>query len=296
LGLYILCVVDPLVWFSSECLQRGMKVFSFQVMVWLLTMSENVQASLQKSGVQFMEPGLILLFQELEEKYMLISKQLTLSLAEELVDHAISGPEKVKNLLNSLCQLFGRPHVGDSILVAVREVYQRRTEKHEKLPCEAQVLANCGTAFISHKGSYLLGDFHVYIAQQFFKEAKCLLPTQVCTKQSNHLDKNIRIANLVPDIRRILLSVNENGQIADLQKAVAAVPFLNTRSSSELKDICSAIKFVLQMTVNGSDPHGLEKVVKTLRTLSMLFEHNKDLSKKCMEWASSASYKDSVTA
>jgi len=245
-----------------------------------------------------MDTDLIVVMQELESKHDCVSHQLVRSLAAELVENAISGPEKVKVLMNSLCQLFGRMDVQLSIREAVQVVYKMRSDKHEKLPCEAQILANCGTAFISHKGSYLLGDHHVYLAQQFFREAKRLLPDQVCSKQSSHLDKNIRIADLVPDIRRILVGVNANSQIGVLERIVAGIPFLNAPASNasvDMKDICSAIKFVLQMTVNGSDPQGLEKVVTTLTTLSQLFASlNLDLSKKCQEWASSASYKERV--
>jgi len=262
-------------------------------------MVDNVKSSVQTTGLQYMDPDVAVVTQELESKHRCVSHQLIESLASELVENAISGPEKVKVLLNSLCQLFGRIDVRDSILDAVKVVYKMRSDKHEKLPCEAQILANCGTAFISHKGSYMLGDFHVYLAQAFFREAKCLLPDQVCTKQSSHLDKNIRIADLVPGIRRILIGVNSTTQDNDLQRIVADIPFLNFNTKDpaavDMKDICSAIKFVLQMTVNGADPQGLEKVVMTLTTLSRLFDTlNKDLSKKCLEWASSASYKERV--
>jgi len=297
--LFILSVVDPLTWFSGECMSRGMKVFGFQVLVWILTMSDNIQKCVHTTGIEYMDMDVRVVMQELESKHKCVTHQLIKSLAGELVENAISGPEKVKVLLNSLCQLFGRSDVHDSILEAVKAVYKMRTDQHEKLPCEAQILANCGTAFISHKGSYMLGDYHVYLAQSFFRDAKRLLPDQVCSKQSSHLDKNIRIADLVPDIRKILLGVNQNSQSTDLQRIVAEIPFLNTPASNpavDMKDICSAIKFVLQMTVNGSDPQGLEKVVMTLRALSRLFDtlENKDLSKKCMEWASSASYKERV--
>lgn len=299
--LFTLSVVDPLTWFSGECMSRGMKVFGFQVLVWVLTMSDNIQMCVHTTGMEYMDLEVSVVLQELESKHKCVSHQLIKSLASELVENAISGPEKVKVLLNSLCQLFGRSDVRDSILEAVKVMYKMRSDKHEKLPCEAQILANCGTAFISHKGSYVLGDFHVYLAQLFFREAKRLLPDQVCSKQSSHLDKNIRIADLVPGIRKVLLGVNANTQLIDLQRIVADIPFLNSNvnkdpAAVDMKDICSAIKFVLQMTVNGSDPQGLEKVVMTLKTLSRLFEtlDNKDLSKKCLEWASSASYKERV--
>jgi hypothetical protein len=300
--LFIACVADPLSWFSNECINRGIKIFAFQVLVWTLTMSENLCQSLLNSGTEYMDECVGVVFVELRAKHKCISNQLVMALAVELVDHAISGPDKIKVLLNSLCQLFGRNDVNDSLLEAVKVVYKMRSEKHEKLPCEAQILANCGTAFISHKASYALGDFHVRLAQKFFQEAKRLLPEQVCTKQSGHLDKNIRIAALVPDVRKVLLQVEADVQLTEaklteLRKMVLEISCFQNPSAAQLKDICSAIKFVLQMTVQGSDPLGLQKVVQTLQALSQLFDflEKKDLSKKCEEWAKTATYKEKVS-
>jgi hypothetical protein len=299
--LFIVSVVEPLSWFASECMGRGIKIFAFQVMVWTLTMIDNLLESLMSSGMEFMDQGIAVAYQELRSKSKCISNQLTMALAVELVEHAISGPDKIKVLLNSLCQLFGRGDVKESILDAVKSVYKMRADSREKLPCEAQILANCGTAFISHKGSYLLGDFHVFLAQMFFREAKRLLPDQVCTKQSGHLDKNIRIAELVPHVRRVLLEIDTETQLSTekltyLGEVVRGIPCFQAPSAAELKDICSAIKFLLQMTVNGNDPQGLQKVVQTLNALSQLFTslENQDLSRKCQEWAKTATYKEKV--
>jgi hypothetical protein len=295
-------VADPFSWFSSECINRGIKIFAFQVLVWTLTMSDNILGSLVNSGMENSNEEIAAAFHELMMKHRCISNQLTMALAVELVDHAISGPDKIKILLNSLCQLFGRADVQESVLEAVKVVYKMRSEKHEKLPCEAQILANCGTAFISHKASYSFGDFHVKLAQKFFCEAKRLLPDQVCSKQSGHLDKNIRIAALVPDVRRVLLKVECEGQLteaklAELRETVLQMECFKNTDAARLKDICSAIKFVLQMTVQGSDPCGLQKVVQTLNALSQLFGslENSVLSTKCQEWAKTATYKEKVS-
>eukprot|EP00475_Leptophrys_vorax_P015383 TRINITY_DN2172_c0_g1_i1.p1 TRINITY_DN2172_c0_g1~~TRINITY_DN2172_c0_g1_i1.p1 ORF type:complete len:378 (+),score=93.67 TRINITY_DN2172_c0_g1_i1:451-1584(+) len=299
LKLFDCAAVDPLHWFALECICRGMKIFAFQILVWILTMSEKMHLRVTTTGLVYMDPAVADAYGKLEQKHKFIVDQLTKALAAELVENAICGPDKVKVLLNSLCQLFGRADVSGSLLEAVRVTYKMKSEKKEKLPCEAQILANCGTAFISHKPSYQLGVFHVLLAQQFFKEAKGLLPQQVCEKQASHLEKNIRIADLVPHVIFVLKEVKSfeemvEPKLVEIRSRIASLQCFKSPNSAQLRDICSAIKFVLQMTVDANDPLGLQKVVNTLNTLSLVFESQKDLSKKCSEWAKSATYKERV--
>jgi len=276
--------LEPMIWLATELFQRDCRPLAVQILEWLLFYVEKLIAGLTTvrcEGVQ----GLV------DQLPLLRSKMLDF-LASDLLDAAVVGPDRVKRCLNSYYQLIARDqHSIADLMAAIQRAYHSR-EDAGALPCEAQLYANLGTGFISHRISYQIGKVHVQLAQVFFEESLALLPAQVCRKQKDHLKKNIRVARLVPSVLDVVHSISiprrsGNGVFCPSTTTVPIASLNEAESNRDVKDWCSAIRFVMQMISEGQ--RSVELIVRSLQNLASVFQEvNPDLARKCCEWASSA--------
>lgn len=277
---------------------------SVQILEWLLFYLERYCSSL-KHYVDVSSDAMYIRNQLLLPEHGKVKDLLIDFISKDLIDSSFLGPEAVTKCLNSYFHLVSKQFSGRKIFEKLKLAYRTHVDEIEltslnssdQFPCEAQIMANLGTGFISHKPSYVLGSLHVKLAQYLFEEALSLLPVDVCKLQREHLTKNIRISKIVPSVLDTVLSiltsdVSENkphGSNLERISSSLSKDLECTFEEEKLRDVFSAIKFVIQMVSNNCHPAANLKQTLNKQMLesflAILEQVNPELSKRCFEWA-----------
>jgi len=177
--------IERLVWLARTLDRHEVRPLAARILEWLLFYHQKLITELKSLPLNDSLYSL-----EIRKIYPMIAAseaarrtEMFEIIARDLVDGAAIGAEKVKTMLDHYFPVINKEIEGLRFKDTVKSAYSRMQSDLlgrfvDSIPCEAQIMANLGTGFISHRQSYDISYLHVELARSFFEESLALLPAR----------------------------------------------------------------------------------------------------------------------